>query len=145
MLGTTPRTLRFYEEEGLMVSYRTKGGTRLYSKADIARFRIILKLAKLGISLNDIKRLATARPGSITGAEASRKVSALLEVMQAEITQQKALYEVLEKNFKNAYILVQQCRRCRNVPSPTGCPNCPLNETLDKAELLYLIWEQNLG
>ncbi|MFP4132277.1 MAG: MerR family transcriptional regulator, partial [Thiohalospira sp.] len=29
-LGTTPRTLRFYEEEGLLAPERSPGGTRRY-------------------------------------------------------------------------------------------------------------------
>ena len=61
LLGTTPRALRFYEEEGLVSARRTSGGTRLYADNDIARFRAILHLAHSGIPLGLIKELATAR------------------------------------------------------------------------------------
>lgn len=73
LLGTTPRALRFYEEEGLVAARRTSGGTRLYSKEDIARFRAILRLAHAGVPLSLIKELATAREKFTSGAQASQE------------------------------------------------------------------------
>ena len=39
-LGTTPRTLRFYEEQGLLTPRRTERGTRLYTAHDWERARL---------------------------------------------------------------------------------------------------------
>lgn len=41
LIGTTPRTLRIYEEADLISPFRTEGKTRLYSKNDLARLHII--------------------------------------------------------------------------------------------------------
>ena len=142
-LGTTPRTLRFYEEEGLVISRRTTGGTRLYSHEDVARLRIILQLANLGISINNIKTLATARLEKATGAEASQAVSVLLEKMLHNVTQKKNLYEALERDIKQAMTIVQQCHRCQNLPTRRTCPTCPINDNLELSEMLRLIWDQD--
>lgn len=58
-LGITTRTIRYYEEIGLMVApERLGGGTRMYNKEDILRLKFILKIKDLGISLNEMQELA---------------------------------------------------------------------------------------
>ena len=58
-LGITTRTIRYYEEIGLMgPSERVGGGTRTYNKDDILRLKFILKLKELGISLKEMQQLA---------------------------------------------------------------------------------------
>ena len=51
--GTTLRTLRFYEEKGLLEPERD-GQTRRYSRRDKARLSLILMGKRLGFSLNEI-------------------------------------------------------------------------------------------
>lgn len=57
--GLTKRTLRYYEEVGLLLpTDRTEGNYRRYSEADIERLERIKKLRDLlGFSLNDIRKL----------------------------------------------------------------------------------------
>ena len=58
-LGITTRTIRYYEEIGLMGKTERVGGeTRSYSKDDILRLKFILKLKGLGISLKEIHELS---------------------------------------------------------------------------------------
>jgi MerR family transcriptional regulator/heat shock protein HspR len=46
------QTLRLYEREGLLKPGRSKGNTRLYTEADIARLETILSLTRdLGVNL----------------------------------------------------------------------------------------------
>lgn len=58
----TPRTLRFYEERGLLPApERMLGGFRLYSPADIARIERIKQLKELlGFSLSEIGEMLDA-------------------------------------------------------------------------------------
>lgn len=60
--GLTARTLRFWEEKGLLVpSARTEGGMRLYSEQDIARCERIRDLKEyLGLSLDVVREILTA-------------------------------------------------------------------------------------
>ncbi len=53
-LGVTPRTIRFYEDQGL-ISPQRAGNTRVYSYRDRARMILILRGKRLGFSLRDIK------------------------------------------------------------------------------------------
>lgn len=61
-LQTTKRTLRYYEEIGLLPpAERTEGGYRLYSDTDIARLERIQRLKDLlGFSLAEIRELLQA-------------------------------------------------------------------------------------
>jgi len=58
-LGITTRTIRYYEEIGLMgPPERLGGGTRTYHKEDVLRLKFILKLKELGINLREMQELA---------------------------------------------------------------------------------------
>lgn len=58
-LAITTRTIRYYEEIGLMgKTERLGGGTRTYTKDDILRLKFILKLKTMGISLKEIQELS---------------------------------------------------------------------------------------
>src|SRR2546422_4594532 len=60
--GVTQRTLRFYEEKGLLrPPSRMDGGFRLYSEDDVLRVEQIRRLQNLlGVSLADIKEMVDA-------------------------------------------------------------------------------------
>ena len=57
-VGTTPRTVRYYEEIGLLAASgdRSAGAHREYSEADVARLRELLRLkSMLGLSLEELR------------------------------------------------------------------------------------------
>ncbi len=57
LAGMHPQTLRLYERRGLLRPGRTKGRTRLYSQADLARLRRIQALGVEGLNLAGIERV----------------------------------------------------------------------------------------
>jgi len=58
-LSITTRTIRYYEEIGLMgKTDRLEGGTRTYNQVDILRLKFILKIKTLGVSLKEIQELS---------------------------------------------------------------------------------------
>lgn len=55
-MGTTVRTLQYYDKEGLLSPEAiSEGGRRLYTYKDMVKLHQILSLKSLGFSLNDIK------------------------------------------------------------------------------------------
>ena len=52
----TARTLRFYEDKGLLLPAR-KGQTRIYSARDQAKLKLILQGKRIGLPLDEIKDL----------------------------------------------------------------------------------------
>ena len=74
LLGIHPQTLRLYEREGYVRPRRTRGGTRLYSEADVDTVRRILHLTRdLGVNL--------------AGVEVVLEMRRKLERMQAELAE----------------------------------------------------------
>lgn len=58
LAGCHPRTLRIYEEEGLLVPVRTGTNIRLYSDEDLQRVRVIRYLTQVrGVNLAGVKLL----------------------------------------------------------------------------------------
>jgi DNA-binding transcriptional MerR regulator len=55
-LGVSARTLRFYEEKGL-VDPRRNGQERLYSRRDRARLKYVLMGKSVGFSLEDVREM----------------------------------------------------------------------------------------
>lgn len=51
------RTIRYYEEMGLIHPTRTDGGQRIYSKKDRTVLRLILRGKRFGFSLEEIKEM----------------------------------------------------------------------------------------
>ena len=63
LVGTTPRTIRYYEEIGLLpeAPARPAGQHRLYTHAEVERLREVMRLKELlGVSLEELKTLLTA-------------------------------------------------------------------------------------
>jgi MerR family transcriptional regulator, repressor of the yfmOP operon len=63
LTGTTPRTIRYYEEIGLLpgAANREQGKHRLYTGADVDRVNEIVRLRDLlGLSLDQLSRLLEA-------------------------------------------------------------------------------------
>lgn len=57
-LGLTERTIRYYEELGLLESVkRVEGGRRVYAADDLRRLKFIQKLKVLGLTLQEMLEL----------------------------------------------------------------------------------------
>ena len=57
LAGLTVRSLRLYEEHGLLQPTRTTGGTRRYSRDDLRRLRRIAELFADGVNLTGIGKI----------------------------------------------------------------------------------------
>jgi len=98
--GTTPRTIRYYEEIGLLPSPEghEKGRHRTYGEADVQRLEELLRLRELlGVSLEELKELAEREEArAALRAEWQQASSAaqrrrILEESRAHVTRQLEL------------------------------------------------------
>ena len=82
-LGVTARTIRFYEDKGL-ISPRRAGNNRVYTLRDRARMILILRGKKLGFSLREIKEFLDLYDVDPTQA---KQLRLLLKVVHERIAQ----------------------------------------------------------
>lgn len=55
--GVTTRTIRFYEDQGLLKPRRESGHRRVYSRRDRTRLKLTLRGKRLGLALSEIKEI----------------------------------------------------------------------------------------
>ncbi|MBT4500960.1 MAG: MerR family transcriptional regulator, partial [Gemmatimonadetes bacterium] len=68
LAGTTTRTVRYYEEMGLVCPEdRSPGGFRRYTADQLERLQMILSLKRLEFDLEHIKRILHKRDGEGAG------------------------------------------------------------------------------
>ena len=83
----TPRSIRFYEEQGLLSPQRT-GQNRIYCNKDRVRLKLILRGKRLGFSLAEVKNLFELYDTNPDSAVQLETMLTLTEQKRAVLTQQ---------------------------------------------------------
>lgn len=83
----TTRSIRFYEDEGLL-SPRRKGNTRIYGKQDRIRLQLILRGKRLGFTLAEIKILFDWYDSERDNRAQIRSMQNLIEDKRIQLQQQ---------------------------------------------------------
>lgn len=101
LLNVNPRTLRFYDQIGLVhPSCRSEGGYRLYSPEDIERFKFIIRAKEIGLTLEEIRSIL-----SLTGEglclSVKHRVRELLALKINEIDSRIRELQVLKDEFSS--------------------------------------------
>jgi DNA-binding transcriptional MerR regulator len=91
-LGVTSRTIRFYEDKGLITPQRA-GNTRVYTARDRARMILILRGKRLGFSLREIKDYLDLYDVDHTQAEQLRALRISVAKRLASLREQYAALE----------------------------------------------------
>jgi len=87
-VGVTERTIRYYEERGLLESVkRLEGGQRVYTDDDVRRLKFIQKLKVLGLSLAEMQELETLYGRHHTNAKVLPRVIELLDAHLATVSE----------------------------------------------------------
>ncbi len=97
-VGVTTRTIRYYEELGLLgaAAARTKGAHRLYTEADISRLEELIRLRDLlGLTLEELVALTEAEEAraalrnqwaeSASDSERARIVEAAIPLVERQL------------------------------------------------------------
>jgi DNA-binding transcriptional MerR regulator len=87
-VGVTERTIRYYEERGLLESVkRLDGGQRVYTDDDVQRLKFIQKLKVLGLSLAEMQELETLYGRHHTNAKVLPRLIELLDSHLATVSE----------------------------------------------------------
>lgn len=93
------RTIRFYEEKGLISPQRTKGNQRIYDKRDRARLKLILRGKRFGYSLDEIAEMIGMTDLNMSEVEQIEKSLDYAKKKLAEIRDRIKDLELLEEDL----------------------------------------------
>ncbi len=100
LVGITPRTLRYYDEIGLLKPARSdSSGYRIYGGKEIDRLQQIMFYRELGVSLNQIREIITS--------PTFNKVAALQE-HHAKLLERKNQLELLIDNVEKTLAMTER-------------------------------------
>ena len=105
-LGVTTRTIRFYEDKGLLEPQRV-GTMRVYSRREVGRLQLILRGKRLGFSLREIKEFLDLYK---VDARHLSQTQRLLEQVTERIDALDAQREALDQTLDELRDIAQQCR-----------------------------------
>jgi DNA-binding transcriptional MerR regulator len=87
-VGVTERTIRYYEERGLLDSVkRLDGGQRVYTDDDVRRLKFIQRLKVLGLTLAEMQELETLYGRHHTNAKVLARLIELLDAHLATVNE----------------------------------------------------------
>ncbi len=102
----TTRSIRFYEDQGLLTPSR-QGQTRLYTNKDRVRLKLILRGKRLGFSLAETKRLFDLYDMENSSARQLQTIFELIDEKRASLHQQLEDIKVILVELGN---LEERCR-----------------------------------
>ena len=97
----SPRSIRFYEEKGLIAPQRTSGNRRVYTKRDRARLKLILRGKRFGYSLDEIAEMIGMTMDDMEEVQQIEKSLAYGDERLKELRQRIEELEVLEQDILN--------------------------------------------
>jgi DNA-binding transcriptional MerR regulator len=136
--GNTVRTIRFYEEQGLLhPAVVSEGGHRRYTEEDLERLRLIADLRELGVPISEIRSVLDLRSGCNTASEFAARFE---QILVSHIEQcQKRLERLrrVKRELSEALVAVQS--RLTSDESASGqCP-CAMAESLGSMRIVKVL------
>lgn len=129
LAGVSLRTLRYYEELGLIEpSSRTRGGFRYYRRADLERLRLIRDLQELGLTLDAIGELLNAPDPARDRKGFLERVARALTEQERLVADHIALLEEQRRRISEGMTKLSECADCEHIPSAENnhCQPCTL-------------------
>lgn len=138
--GSTVRTIRFYEEEGLLKpAVVSDGGHRRYTEDDLERLRLIGDLRELGLSLCDIRSILEMRAGCHDAAEFAVRFQQVLAGHLEEAQRRLDRLRRVKQELYDALSVVQA--RLASAGGGEKCP-CTVADAEDAPRIVKILARQ---
>ncbi len=125
LAGSNLRTIRYYEELGLLApASRSAGGFRYYKRGQLNRMVAIKRLQDLGLSLKEIAESISGH-GESSGSERLARVrGALAQQIALTESRMQTMKKDLEELRESHRRLVETCENCDQPFSRENCDPC---------------------
>lgn len=123
--GCTPRTVRFYEREGLLRATRTRGGHRAFSPGELDRLNFILALREAGCSLEEIALMLGTRSAAASDGDAIQQLDRTLSGQIDELGRKLDVLTRLRAELEDTRKALAVCSGCtQDGSNPARCAGC---------------------
>ena len=137
-LGLSLRTIRYYEELGILKPRgRTVGHFRLYTDDDVKRLEAVQNLKSLGYSLKQVQDVMHAASHSKTGNELVSTILGDLSKQEALAKEQLRHYRQTLRSINEASKLLERCVGCKKKPKKSNCLTCKVFDSEEEVPLIF--------
>ncbi len=103
--GVTTRTIRYYEELGMLKPERTSANQRVFSNAELAKMKLIDRGKKYGFTLEEIKEMVLLFDADRSG---KKQLERTIEYGEKQIQVMEERIVELEKTKKEMEFLLEE-------------------------------------
>lgn len=123
--NVTTRTVRFYEDLGLIRSAkRSAGGFRLYEADQVERLLAVLALKEVGFSLEEIREFqGLARPGDVA-LDVMTRLRARVATGADQVRRRIESLARALGDMERAAATLSECDGCESKPYDAECHDC---------------------
>lgn len=123
---STLRTVRFYEEAGILQPIgRTDGGHRVFERGQLDRLMLVSDMREAGMSLEQIRSLLEIKQRAATGGLAADDALRALKGHVEELTAKMEILKRLADDLARTIESTQNCLECKDGELfPLLCKDC---------------------
>jgi DNA-binding transcriptional MerR regulator len=124
--GNTLRTVRFYEEAGVLrPARRTDGGHRLFDDRELERLQLVSDMREAGMSLDDVRSLLELRERAKSGGEAAKTATVALGELLGSLRAKLDVLARLSADIERTVAQAEACAGCAETELfPKRCHEC---------------------
>ncbi|MEZ4286674.1 MAG: MerR family transcriptional regulator [Polyangiales bacterium] len=138
---STHRTVRFYEEVGLIAPVaHSCGGHRMFDDCALKKLQFALDLRKAGMSVQDIKSLFALKLGADCPQTASTTIGVVLGDQLTALDEQISTLERLKAELSRMQAQMATCGDCTDPGYPEGCHDCERVDRQDSGRAWSVLW-----
>ena len=140
MTGNTLRTVRYYEELGLLAPVpRRQGAHRLFTPQDLERLRTITDLRATGLSLEQVAEIVNVQMHQPQGGQRLEKALNLMDSQLEMVRERLQTLQRVEKQLSDAREALARCKDCPSLGAPQNCTTCDTARTAQTNGLVGLL------
>lgn len=139
--SSTLRTVRFYEEEGLITPVsRGEGGQRYFAPEELSKLALALDLREAGLSVHDVRALFALKAGCETAPVASKAMVKTLETQIVDLEEKIEKLRGLREELISMVGVITECERCAAPRFPEECSRCDVMSHAESPRALKVLW-----
>jgi len=138
---STLRTVRFYQEEGLIEAVaRADGGHRHFHPRELRKLELALHLREAGLSIANIKQLFGLKTESTSPMAASQEMTLLLKEQVEDLGCKIGKLERLRGELSEMVAKIANCEHCTPKNYPQRCGHCEVVDGSDTSRVVDVLW-----